>query len=183
MAVGRRTLVRSAGLRYSPSPPRGGRREDAEGGLFSRSPSAESPSGAGAANSSSIVARGPAKRCDVYRVHGVCWLRDGGDCFGSLVSFLSFPFFFFSGCVAQMVERSLRMRQVLGSMPSASIRERRRKEKKGTGKNHEPRESPHLPLPSSFLRHIALDRGPRATERRLFFSLQRQNRLPGRSQR
>ena len=45
----------------------------------------------------------------------------------SLVSliFLLLRFSSFAGCVAQMVERSLRMRQVLGSMPSASMRERR----------------------------------------------------------
>ena len=94
------------------------------GGRDGFPPFAESPSGSGAANSS--------KRDTVF-----CWRdrhRESKGFFtnernkkelssSSLFSSLSLSF---PGCVAQMVERSLRMRQVLGSMPSASMREGRR---------------------------------------------------------
>lgn len=138
----------SAGLRYSPSPPRGGRREDAE---------ALPPLRARRGRVQQVVSL---LRVDLRR-----FLVGTG---GSRLSHSSrFFFLSFAGCVAQMVERSLRMRQVLGSMPSASMRERKRASEKGTTRPF-----------SSFSNENVVD--PRARKRRLFSS---KIRLPGRSQR
>ena len=73
--------------------------------------SAESPSGSGAASSFCV-----ARRSAMSFLVGT----------GSRSSLSPRFLLSFAGCVAQMVERSLRMRQVLGSMPSASMRERKR---------------------------------------------------------
>jgi hypothetical protein len=94
MAVGRRANRSLGRPKVQSVPPERG----LAGGRGGTNAFAESPSGLGASSSSACA---PATRDD---------------------SSMETSLLFFSGCVAQMVERSLRMRQVLGSMPSASIR-------------------------------------------------------------